>query len=220
MTTPAENAVQTQERRAAVRGEIDFSMMYIAHDAFNRHMTRLLEALETDDGFTPEARGTWELFVRTLRAHHKAEDAALWPALRRAVSAPDDLAIIDAMEAEHAEIDPRIVAITAADRDHRVDDIREELAALQTGLSAHMRHEETEALPLLERTLGPNGWAAFPRQMRSSNRMRDMAMMIPWILDGASPEAQAKMLGTLPPPVRVMYHHLWAPRYARLAVRR
>jgi hypothetical protein len=37
-----------------------------------------------------------------LQIHHTAEDTSPWPALRQKVTRPDHVAVIDAMEAEHA----------------------------------------------------------------------------------------------------------------------
>ena len=44
--------------------------------------------------------------------HHQVEDDALWPALRATVAAhPDQLALVDALEEEHAVIDPLLRAV-------------------------------------------------------------------------------------------------------------
>jgi hypothetical protein len=60
------------------------------------------------------------MFKRILHIHHSAEDEALWPAMRQSpADRPDDLALLDAREAEHAAIDPLIETIETAlaDRD-------------------------------------------------------------------------------------------------------
>ena len=41
MSTYAETRTEAWKRRAALAGEVDFTMMYIAHDAFNRDFTQL-----------------------------------------------------------------------------------------------------------------------------------------------------------------------------------
>ena len=54
-------------------------------------------------------------FKQALRIHHTAEDRALWPPMRRALAGrPGDLALLEAMEAEHAGIDQLITTIGAA----------------------------------------------------------------------------------------------------------
>jgi hypothetical protein len=47
------------------------------------------------------------MFKKYLRIHHRAEDEAVWPVMYQVLTdRPDDLALLDAMEAEHAAIDP------------------------------------------------------------------------------------------------------------------
>ncbi len=64
MTQQIETHEQRQRRRATAVGTVDFMMMYVAHDAFDRDLTRLLRAAETDRGLSPEAQATWRLFSR------------------------------------------------------------------------------------------------------------------------------------------------------------
>ena len=68
-----------------------------------------------------------------------------------------------------------------------------------------MLHEETEALPLLERTLGADGWAAFGKAARKLGGMHGAATMLPWSLSAASDEATTSVLGVLPAPARLIY---------------
>ncbi|AKU15082.1 hemerythrin domain-containing protein [Luteipulveratus mongoliensis] len=213
MTT--ETPEQARQRRAPLRGRVDFTMMYVAHDAFNRDLDRLTRAAERGDGFTSEAEATWRMFSKQLHTHHTAEDTALWPPLRDAV-AETDLTVLDAMEDEHAQIDPRLEAVDAAFADRDSASLGRELRALATGLALHMRHEEEAALPLLERTLGAAGWAAFAARVRDENGgIRGGAQYLPWVLDGASDEMTRAVLAILPAPARVIYRRRWAPRYRK-----
>ena len=91
-------------------------MMYVAHDAFNRDLERLIGASQAGSGLTPAAIATWRSFSKQLHTHHNAEDAALWPRLYAAVTDPDEIQILTDMEAEHASIDPRLEQIDAATR--------------------------------------------------------------------------------------------------------
>jgi hypothetical protein len=226
MTTTAGGSVSTMpetradawKRREALRGRLDFTMMYVGHDAFCRDVDRLLAAAECGAILTPEARGTWELFSRMLHVHHTAEDVSLWPRLETAVSDPLDLATLEAMKLEHASLDPLLNAITVAFADGRGDDISRDLDLLSRGLRAHMRHEEDAALPLLERTLGQPGWVAFGEQMRRRLGMRDMSRMLPWLLDEASESSASTVLGMVPTPVRVLNRHLWSACYRRTQI--
>ncbi len=59
------------------------------------------------------------------------------------------------------------------------------------------------------------GWAAFTTTIRKTQGLRGGAEFLPWLLDGASEGTQANVLGMLPPPVRFLYHWIWAPKYYR-----
>jgi iron-sulfur cluster repair protein YtfE (RIC family) len=215
MTTYLETQTDAWKRRAAIAGAVDFSMMYLGHDAFSRDLDRLVTAADAGDGLGPAALATWRTFSTQLRSHHTAEDRALWPMLRTAVTAPAELQILDDMEAEHAAIEPRLEQVEAAIRDQDADALASGLTGLATGLAVHLVHEENEALPLLERRLGQAGWDAFGKAVRDESGLSGAAEFLPWALDGASEHAAQKLLGLLPAPARLLYRRSWEPAYRR-----
>lgn len=214
MTTYAESYAAAWKRRASLRGSVDFTMMYVAHDAFNRDLDRLVRASEAGNGFSPAAIATWRSFSKQLHTHHGAEDAALWPRLHAAVSDPNELQILADMEAEHASIDPRLDQIEAALEARDATALDAELKALANGLSEHMIHEEGAALPLLERRTGKAGWDSFTKEIRGQQGgLKGAAEYLPWVLDGATQEIKAKVLNLLPPPARLLYRRVWEKKY-------
>ena len=131
-------------------------MMYIAHDAFNRDLDRLIHAVDSGEGFSLAAAATWKRSARTAHPPHCRGHGAV-AALYAAVTDPYEIRILTEMEAEHATLDPKLQQIDAMMRGHnaalpriRAEDIRREPVR-------HMIHEETDALPLLERRTGPQG---------------------------------------------------------------
>lgn len=216
MNTPlTETPVQAWSRRATNTGEVDFTMMYVAHDAFNRDLSRLVAAARAGHGFAPAAVATWELFSRQLHTHHTAEDTALWPRLRAAIEAEEERSLLDEMEGEHAEIDPRLGRIETALADRLADQLVTELEGLAAGLAAHMRHEEDAALPLVERRIGAAGWKAFGDEIRDQNGgIKGGALYLPWVLDGASEDVKTRVLKLLPPPARLLYRG-WERKYRK-----
>lgn len=203
--------------RTRLTGQVDFTMMYIAHDAFARDLRRIASACSRGEYDSPAVASTWSLFKDQLHVHHRAEDVALWPQLRKASRSPGVVDVLDAMEAEHAQIDP---ALDQVDRAMAVGDssVGAAVSALATGLAAHMRHEETAALPLIETHLGRPGWMAFARHVRDEQGLRQAPRLLPWLLDGASAADQDAVLAMLPRPARVLYRWRWAPRYRRSAL--
>lgn len=215
MTT--QNRSDFARRTRPAPGPVDFTVMYAAHDAFYRDLTRLTEAARAARTADPAVRAGWATFKNQLHVHHTAEDIALWPALRRQVSDPAQVAVLDAMEAEHARIDPLLAEVDTALAGTGGTAVSARVGALVEVLTSHMAHEEDEALPLVAAHLGAAGWAAFGRQAGRAQGLRGAAEFFPWMLDGATPEATRRLLGLLPPPVRLLYRAVWRPAYARRA---
>jgi iron-sulfur cluster repair protein YtfE (RIC family) len=194
---------------------VDFTFMYAAHDAFRRDLRRLASAVEAGRYADPAVRAGWATFASQLHIHHTAEDAWLWPALRERVTRPAEAAVLNAMDAEHARIDPMLDGVEGSLAARGRAGLAENAAALTAALTAHMEHEEDQALPLVEAHLGPAGWAAFGKAMRKSQGLSGGAEFFPWMLDGMPADTSTRVLGLLPPPARLLYRAVWRPRYAR-----
>ncbi len=127
---------------AAPDGPVDLAVMFLMHYAFRRDLAAFATAVRT----TPVSdRPTWRLlaarwgvFGEMLHHHHSGEDAGLWPVLLER-SGPDDRATLEAMEREHAEIDPLLAACAEGFQrlaDAPDDDAR---AALEVRVGGHPR---------------------------------------------------------------------------------
>ncbi|MGI5269817.1 hemerythrin domain-containing protein [Nonomuraea sp. CA-218870] len=200
---------------------LDMSMMLALHDALRREVERVARvAAKTGDDprrILAAAAG-WELFKKFLRVHHTTEDDVLWPAMRGAVTA-DGLALLDAMEDEHAAIDPLLDAVDAAlvDREHGAGRLAGLVDALATGLAGHLRHEESDGLALIDATLRQEEWSRFGQAHRGRIG-DDLTTYLPWLLDGRTPRVAAALLGNLPPAIREAYRDEWRPAYDRLTL--
>ncbi|NKZ07550.1 hemerythrin domain-containing protein [Actinomadura latina] len=192
----------------------DWTAMYVMHNALRRELEQLAKVAAREDG---EARRIlagapgWELFETALHIHHTAEDEALWPPMREALAdRPDALALMDAMEAEHAAIDPALEAIDAG-----TEPLAPLVDTLTTALTTHLSHEEEAALPLIDATLTPAQIANFG-QVHGAKLGPNAPRIIPWLLDGADEKTAAAMLAVLPEPARAAYETTWRPAYASL----
>jgi hypothetical protein len=213
MTT--ENAGHDMRSGRRPAGRVDFTLMYAAHDAFRRDLRRLAAAVEAGRAADPAVRAGWATFASQLHIHHTAEDSWLWPALRERVTGAAEGAVLDAMDAEHARIDPMLDGVEGSLAARGRDGLAENAAALTAALTAHMEHEEDQALPLVEAYLGPEGWAGFGQAMRKSQGLSGGAEFFPWMLDGVPADMTRRVLGVLPPPARLLYRAVWRPGYAR-----
>jgi Hemerythrin HHE cation binding domain len=202
------------EASAPIDG-IDFGPMYAAHDAFERDLRRLTAAAAAGTSGEPAVRTGWETFKRQLHIHHTAEDEALWPPLRERVAGrPDALAVLDAMEAEHGRIDPLLSRVDASLAEGDILVLRTAAKELSDQLSAHLDHEEEQALPLVAAELGAPGWAAFGQWLRKRQGLSGAAEFFPWLLDDAPQRTRVGMMAMLPPPARVLHRFVWRRRYA------
>jgi hemerythrin-like domain-containing protein len=199
--------------RRTIGGEVDFTMMYAAHDAFGRHLEWISEALERDGVVSDATAGRWALFARQLHIHHTAEDESLWPMLRSAIASPDELAVLDAMEAEHAQLDPQLDRLDAQLGSGFASDAAVGVRELLVLLAGHMRHEENAALPLIDAYLGRTGWAEFGRRIRATQGISGASVYLPWLLESAPADVARRVLAVLPPPARVVYRVVWRRRY-------
>jgi hypothetical protein len=213
MTTENTGHDMRSGRRPA--GRVDFTFMYAAHDAFRRDLRRLASAAEAGRAADPAVQAGWATFASQLHVHHTAEDSWLWPALRERATRPAEAAVLDAMDAEHARIDPMLDGIEGSLAARARAGLAENAAALTAALTAHMEHEEDQALPLVEAYLGPEGWAAFGKVMRKSQGLSGGAEFFPWMLDGVPADMTKRVLAMLPPPARLLYRAVWRPGYAR-----
>ena len=207
-------------------GDADLTIMLAAHGALRRDLERLARAAEfadlPDPGGRRSVRAGWETFKRQLHLHHTAEDAIVWPALRRRLSGSDDArSVLDAMEAEHQQIDPLLCAVddafARAGEGRRSDAraISDATDALSTSLASHLAHEERDGLPLIGVALTAAEWRGVGFKIARSNGLSAGGEMFAWLADGTDPAQAAAVIGTLPPPVRLAYRAIWEPRYRR-----
>jgi hypothetical protein len=193
---------------------IDFTEMYVTHDAFRRDLERLAAAADAGKATGPEVRAGWEAFKDQLLVHHSVEDEWLWPRLAERVKDPEGLALLGDMEAEHARLDPLLAsydeALAAGATDLAVR--AKELGAV---LGRHLEHEEEEALPLIQSVMTPQDWRAFGRAMARRQGVRGASNWIPWVTEGMPQAERRRFLAKFPAPLRLVNRLLWAPRYRR-----
>jgi hypothetical protein len=189
---------------------LDMTMMFAVHDALRRDLDHIALMRHRTEG--------WSLFETLLHVHHTTEDESLWPVLRQELTdQPDDLALLDAMEAEHAALGPVLDSVDAvfADGDAGSARLSELTGELDTVLRGHLQHEEDEALALIDATLTEEQWMGFGQASQQALGP-NMPRFLPWVLDGASTETTERVLGLIPEPVQQAYGNEWRPAYAAL----
>jgi hemerythrin-like domain-containing protein len=205
---------ETQRIVTANRADrINFTEMYVTHDGFRRDLERLAAAAAAGRADSPQVRDGWENFKQQLHVHHTVEDTWLWPRLIRLVAGrPDDLALLEQMEAEHAVLDPQLASVDEGIRNGTAD-LPARVAELTAVLDAHLSHEERDALPLIDSVMTPADWKGFSRAMARKQKLGGASVWIPWITDGMTPADAQKFLARMPAPLRLFNKVSWDSRY-------
>jgi hemerythrin-like domain-containing protein len=184
------------------------------HEALRRDATRL-------EAIAPRLEGTlipasvedgWHAFRGELVRHHNAEDEDLWPLLRTHLREANDLHQVDLMVDEHRQLEASINAVDRGFTNHT--GIAAAADALVRDLRDHLDHEEHAIFPLLERHLSRREWRRFLLTERRRTPLRHRPDFLAWVLEDATERDRAAVLDELPPPGRVVYRRILAPRYA------
>jgi hypothetical protein len=198
---------------------IDFTMMYVTHNALRRDLGRFSAAAAAGRAAAPAVHAGWENFKNQLEVHHTVEDDDLWPRLYAAVGEnSDQLRMLEEMEAEHAVLDPLLESVESALTAGDIAALGDRVDRLAAALDGHLRHEETAALPLIQAVLTPRDWAGFGAAMRKRQGLAGAAMYVPWIVDGAGSGDRQRFFKMLPAPVKVLNRLVFEPRYRRLGL--
>ncbi|SDC78764.1 hemerythrin domain-containing protein [Rhodococcus tukisamuensis] len=213
----------TTTQSTEMMSDTDIEIMGILHDAFRRDAARLARAAQRYGSEDPAAHAAllvgWHGFSHELQHHHTVEDTYVWPLMRSKLAGhPDAVAVLDAMEAEHALIDPALAEVESAfdDPDHGHERLADRVDDLVGILHAHLAHEEREAVPMIRATITAREWRGVSKNALHDMTYREKADGVPYLLEEA-PEARVRiMLDVLPPPLRFMYRHRWNPRYRRV----
>jgi hemerythrin-like domain-containing protein len=199
----------------------DMSMMLAFHDALRRelgHIARVTAARTDDPRQVMATAAGWQMFKAYLHVHHGCEDDMLWPVMEKSLAdRPDDLALLAALEAEHAAIDPLLNAIdaTVANPATGPEHLGDLTDALASTLNAHLRHEEGEGLALIDATVTDEQWQDFG--LEHGKRIgAEGPRVFPWILEGLDDARTQHILQMVPDALRALYVNQWVGAYRRL----
>jgi len=186
---------------AAPDGPCDLLPMFLIHHAFRRDLRMFAAAASAtpvgDRATWGALDARWRDFARILHHHHSGEDRLLWPLLLARVDAEGNSAgraTLEAMAAEHEDIDPllagcgegfaRLASTHPADGGD--DDCRAalvvRLAAARDRLGAHLGHEESDAMALLQQHLTQQEWHSLDKEFAKDYKPSDVLFALPWVL--------------------------------------
>ena len=188
--------------------------MYMVHTMFRREFAALPELVRgVAAGDTERAQLIAEhisMLTAVLGAHHRAEDAHLWPKLLDR-GGEDVAPVVHAMEGHHERIE-QLSAQTAvvleewrgdasSVKGERLADVLDRLSGL---LYEHMGVEEQRVLPLAGMYVTAAEWHAMSGAAGGGLPPGKMPLIFAMTLYEADPEVIENTLGTLPHEVRTM----------------
>ncbi len=203
----------------------DTSMMRIVHAALRRdleraHLTLTSEA-PPDDRQRRAIAEQLRWMMRFLEAHHRSEDAGLYPLVRERDPAAAEL--LDAMATDHVAVATAIAALDGAASSYAASSDAEARAAVVEAIDAlcdpllpHLRREEDEVMPVVSAAITNAEWRAIEQQHNLDGKsMGELAREGHWLIDDATPEDRALVLGLVPFVPRQLLLHGFGPAARR-----
>ncbi|WP_062464718.1 hemerythrin domain-containing protein [Demequina soli] len=202
----------------------DIQEMVVIHRAFRREFGIVPAYIRaTADGDTARASVVarhLRLCMAGLEMHHTGEDIVLWPLLLE--RAAPSTGLVETMQAQHHGVDAHIEAVQpalAAWEEHPTAAGGERLAMLVEGFSTalfeHLDLEEREILPLAYRHVTDAEWRQMGQHGTEVMSRSELPIMFGLVLEDADADERARMLATLPVPVRLLLRTVGAWQFSR-----
>lgn len=220
VTVTSRSQVLLPGQLAAPEGPVDLTNMYVMHHAFRRDLrdfqTTVADSRLGDHDRWRALLERWRMFGHALHNHHTAEDEGLWPMLleRAAANRDDDArAVLEAMQAEHARIDPVLEECEegfARQADRPTEAVRSALEhsldAASGLLSGHLGHEERDAMALVQRYMSEADWQYIEQHhFRPAYKPRDILWVVAWTAIGLPIEVHRRALNSGGLPIKVVW---------------
>ena len=182
------------------------TMMYVMHHGFRRDLAAFAAGVPRTPVADAAPGGRCCAAGRPSRrcctTTTTSEDTWLWPfLLERADAAERET--LRAMEAEHEEIDPLLDRLrNRAARPRRGPGTTATsappspcaLTAARESLGRHLAHEERDAMPVLQRHVTAEEWAAIEAHFVEGIRPRLLLALVPWALHEVPAEERRRVL--------------------------
>ncbi len=198
--------------------------MVVVHRTFRRELRSLPELVrDTPAGDVDRAAivaAHARLILSGLHLHHTSEDDLLWPLLleRAAPSADVVLRMQDQHEAVATIVDQLDAALPRWEAEARPA-VAMEVAGLFDRLRPlvveHLDDEERMILPVAERAITPEEWAAVGQAGVEKMSRAELPLMFGAVMEDATPAERAELLAVLPLPVRVLMRVWGSGHYRR-----
>jgi hemerythrin-like domain-containing protein len=200
----------------------DTNTMRIVHTALRRDLERARSTLAASPPPADRQRVAlarhlgW--MMAFLEAHHRSEDEGLYPPVCE--RAPDAAALLHDMTADHAAIAEAVAVVENTAHRYEEHDEREPLVAALDGLHElllpHLQREEDELMPVVSRVITAGEWSAIEQAHTLAGKSKaQLGREGHWLIDGASRDDRARVLGLVPRVTRLILLYGFGPSYRR-----
>lgn len=205
----------------AVEDQPDTEEMVVIHRIFRHGFATVADLArgvpEGDTGRAAALARHVEFLLDALHHHHSTEDDHLWPRLLE--RAEPDAVLIGRMEEQHQVVAGHIEHLRRALATWRTAPagpvLADTLDELNRALTAHFDEEEKEVLPLVRAHITSAEWQELGEAAFEKFTDDEKLIALGQMLDVATPAEAAKLFGTLPLPVRLMWRIVGRRRYGR-----
>ena len=206
----------------------DVRDMYVVHRTFRREFGLLPDLVrQVPRGDTARATTVadhLDLILAGLHMHHTGEDEVLWPLLlERAAPAAD---LVHTMQAQHEAVDghadrigPLLAEWRATASAVRGEQLARLVEAFREALLEHLDLEEREILPLASRHVTAQEWDSLGDHGVDAMTKAQLPLMFGAVLEDATDEERAMMLGKLPLLIRLLLTTVGKWQYRRYVSR-
>lgn len=220
MTLTSQPQVLLPGQLAAPEGPVDLTNMYVMHHAFRRDLRDFRESVAdaelSDLDRWRALLKRWRMFGHALHSHHTAEDEGLWPMLLERVAASGDdeaRAVLEAMQAEHARIDPVLEECEegfARQASRPTEAVRSALEhsldAATELLGGHLGHEERDAMALVQRYMVEADWQHIENHhFRPAYAPSDILWIVAWTAIELPVEVHRRALASGGLPIKIVW---------------
>ena len=207
----------------------DLRIGYLEHRSMRADAARLTElvgaAQPADLGRLRALADWYARYEAAIHDHHHAEEAVIYPAL---LERDPSFAEADGqLEAQHQVLADRLQVareslsgLAGATGGSRWEQEQQEAVkaalVLKIIVDTHTGDEEAVAFPRYSAQFTAAEYAGLNKAAFKLVGMRSFIFAGPWVLDHASPDERAELLGEQPLLLRVIYRLALRPRYQRL----
>ncbi|MEZ5143161.1 MAG: SRPBCC family protein [Acidimicrobiales bacterium] len=135
---------------------------------------------------------------------------------------PAAAALLDDLAADHASVAAAVGEVEVAATTYGRQDGRSALVDALDDLCAvllpHLQREEDEAMPVVSRVVTAAEWDAIEQEHNLDGKsVAQLGREGHWLIDDATPEDRARVLGLVPPVPRLVLRYGFGPSYRRHA---